>query len=69
MITDLSLTKPPGLDNIQPINLAPPSFVMASEDKGDNLVRVQEYDPEPNEDAYLKSIGTPLISKRVQVSY
>jgi hypothetical protein len=67
MITDLSMHKPPGMDKIQPINLSPTSFVMAPEDKGDNLVKQEEYDPEPNEDAYLKSIGATLISKRIQV--
>lgn len=67
MITDLSQHKPPGLDNIQPINLEPTAFVIASEDKGDNLVKPKEYDPEPNEDAWLKSIGATLISKKVQV--
>lgn len=69
MITDLSQHKPPGLDKIQPINLAPTSFVMAPEDKGDSTLmnRTTPYDPEPQEDAYLKSIGATLISKKVQV--
>lgn len=66
-VTDLSLNKPPGLDEIKPIDFAPPTFVASTEDKGDNLVRVKEYDPEPQEDAYLKSIGATLISKKVQV--
>jgi hypothetical protein len=68
MITDISLHKPPGLDKIQPINLAPTSFVMVPDDKGDsNIAKVEEYDPEPREDAYLKSIGATIISKKIQV--
>jgi hypothetical protein len=31
------------------------------------MIKAEEYDPEPNEEAYLKSIGATLISKRVQV--
>ena len=68
MITDLSLKKPPGLDEVNPIDLKPPAFVTSPDDKGDKLVgKVEEYDPEPNEEAFLKSIGATLISKRVQV--
>lgn len=69
-ITDLSLNKPPGLDEIKPIDFAPPTFVASTEDKGDKMLKIrqqQEYDPEPQEDAYLKSIGATLISKKVQV--
>lgn len=61
------MNKPPGLDEVNPINISPPVFTTSPEDKGDNLVKIQEYDPEPQEDAYLKSIGATLISKRVQV--
>lgn len=67
IITDLSLNKPPGLDEVNPIDLQPPAFVTSMEEKGDNMLKVQEYDPEPNEDKWLKSIGATLISKRVQV--
>jgi hypothetical protein len=68
MITDLSLNKPPGLDEVNPIDLKAPAFVTSPEDKGDySTLKVQEYDPEPNEDAYLKSIGATLISKKIQV--
>jgi hypothetical protein len=67
MIIDLSLNKPPGLDEVNPIDLKAPAFVTSHEEKGDNTLKVQEYDPEPNEEAYLKSIGATLISKRVQV--
>jgi hypothetical protein len=69
MIIDLSLNKPPGLDEVNPIDLKPPAFVTSPEEKGDyhEMLKVQEYDPEPNEDAYLKSIGATLISKRIQV--
>ena len=67
MITDIAQNKPKGLDDIQPIDLKPTSFVMVPEDKGDNLVKVKEYDPEPQEEAYLKSIGATLISKKIQV--
>lgn len=74
LITDSSLHKSAGLDDVQPINLTPPTFVMISEDKEggmggeDGLVKPkQEYDPEPHEDEWIKSIGATLISKKVQV--
>lgn len=62
------MRKPQGLDKIQPINFEPSSIVMVPDDKGDNIAKSNaEYDPEPNEDAYLKSIGATLISKRIQL--
>jgi hypothetical protein len=40
---------------------------MAQEDKGDNITIPKPYDPEPNEDQWLKNIGATLISKRIEV--
>lgn len=69
VITDLSQNKPPGVDEVNPIDLKPPAFVMASEDKGiGGSISAKEYDPEGDtEDKYLKSIGATLISKRIHV--
>ena len=60
---------PPGLDKVEPINLSPPVFVMIPEDKGDKhiLRQQQDYDPEPDEEKWLKNIGATLISKTVKV--
>jgi hypothetical protein len=67
IVIDLSMSKPPGMDEIKPIDMSPPSFVIIPEDKGDNQLEVKPYDPEPDEDKWLKNIGATLISKKVEV--
>lgn len=68
VVTDISATKPLMADDIQPIPLTPPSFEIIQEDKGDKTNIQPPYDPEPNEDQWLKNIGATLISKRIEVS-
>ena len=67
MLIDYSQYKPQILEEIQPLDLSPPSFVIAQEDKGGDIVRPPLYDPEPNEDQWLKNIGATLISKKIEV--
>ena len=67
MITDSSQYKPMALESVQPLDLSAPSFVIVEEDKGSNIVRPEPYDPEPNEEQWLKNIGATLISKKIQV--
>jgi hypothetical protein len=52
---------------VNPIDVQPPAFVMSPEDKGDKITHPEPYDPEPQEDEFLKNRGATLISKRVQV--
>jgi hypothetical protein len=66
-VTDISQHKPPGLDEIKPLDLTAPAFVIVPDDKGDKMVIQQPYDPEPDEDKWLKNIGATLIDKRVTV--
>jgi len=69
MVTDLSQDKPPGIEEIKPLDLSAPTFIMVAEDKG-SIKRPnvdQDQDPEPNEEEWLKSIGATLISKKIQV--
>lgn len=68
IVIDTSLTKPPGMDEIKPIDLNPPTFTMVQEDKGDSLFpKIDNYDPEPDEDKWIKNMGATLISKRIDV--
>ena len=67
IIIDFSQFKPPALESVQPLDLSAPSFVIVPEDKGSNIVRPEPYDPEPNEDQWLKNISATLISKKIQV--
>lgn len=67
MLVDTAMNKPPGLEDIQPLNTNPVSFFMANEDKGSlpNAGSFQE--PDPQDDQWLKNIGATLISKTVIV--
>lgn len=67
MLTDLSQYKPPSLESVQPIDVSPPTFVIAQENKGGDITKPEPYDPEPEEDQWLKNIGATLISKKIQV--
>ena len=67
MLTDLSQYKPPSLESVQPIDVSPPTFVIAQENKGGDIIKPEPYDPEPEEDQWLKNIGATLISKKIQV--
>lgn len=67
IVTDTAQTKPPGMDDIKPIDMNPPTFSFVPDDKGDSMVIEQPYDPEPNEDQWLKNIGATLIDKRIDV--
>jgi hypothetical protein len=67
MLTDLSQNKPPGLEDVHPLDVSPPTFVLVPESKGDDRVIPKPYDPEPDEDKWLKNIGATLISKRIDV--
>jgi hypothetical protein len=67
VVTDTSLTKPPGIDDIKPIDMAPPTITFVPEDRGDGILIEQPYDPEPDEDKWLKNIGATLIDKRIDV--
>ena len=50
------------------LDLKPPVFVMIPDDKGDNMVKPKEYDPEGDtEDKWLKNIGATLKAKKIQV--
>jgi hypothetical protein len=56
------------MDEIKPIDLNPPTFTMVQEDKGDSLFpKIDNYDPEPDEDKWIKNMGATLISKRIDV--
>lgn len=66
-IIDLSAYKPPSLESVQPLDVSPPTFVICNENKGGDIPKVDPYDPEPNEEQWLKNIGATLISKRIQV--
>lgn len=68
VITDTSLHKPPGMDEIKPIDMSPPTFSIVPEDKGDSIIvdNKQPFDPEPDEDKWLKNIGATLISKKIE---
>jgi len=68
MITDFSQYKPPALESIQPLDLSAPSFVMVTEDKGDNRERPESYDPEPQYEKMLKAQGVTIKDVRVDVS-
>jgi len=64
--------KPPILEDIKPLELSPPTFIMVAEDKGDNTLRTkqqqqEEYDPEPQYEEHLKNMGATIISKKVEV--
>lgn len=67
IVTDVSLHKPPGMDEIKPIDMNPPTFAIVPEDKGDRQIEIKDYDPEPDEDKWLKNIGATLISKTIEV--
>lgn len=67
IVTDTSLTKPPGLDEIKPLDLTAPAFCIVPDDKGDSMIIEKPYDPEPDEDKWLKNIGATLIDKRIDV--
>jgi hypothetical protein len=67
IIIDFSQFKPPVLESVQPLDLSVPSFVIVPENKGVDIIHHEPYDPEPNEDQWLKNIGATLISKKIQV--
>lgn len=68
IVIDTAMTKPQGMDEIKPVDMSPPSFVIVPEDKGElNVQRRGEYDPEPDEDRWLKNMGATLISKKIDV--
>lgn len=67
MIIDSSAEKPAMLEDIKPIDVSPPTFMIVPEDKGTRLMQPREYDPEPEEDQWLKNIGATLISKKIEV--
>ena len=66
MVTDTALIKPPGLDEIKPIELSAPIFTIVPDDKGDEILIEKPYDPEPDEDKWLKNIGATLIDKKIE---
>lgn len=66
-VTDIAMTKPPGMDEIKPIDIMPPTFMTVPDDKGDGILIERPYDPEPDEDQWLKNIGATLIDKRIEV--
>jgi len=66
VVTDTSLTKPPGMSEIKPIDMNPPTFSFVPDDKGDAMLIEPSYDPEPDEDKWLKNIGATLIDKRIE---
>lgn len=66
VVTDTSLHKPPGMSEIKPIDMNPPTFLFVPDDKGDDILLEPPYDPEPDEDQWLKNIGATLISKRIE---
>lgn len=67
MVTDISATKPQGLDEIKPLDLTAPFFAIVPDDKGDSIMIPQSYDPEPDEDRWLRNIGATLIDKKIEV--
>ena len=67
LIIDLAQYKPPILESVQPLDLSAPSFVVVPENKGNDIIHPEPYDPEPQEDQWLKNIGATLISKKIQV--
>lgn len=66
-VTDTAMTKPQGMDAIRPLDVGPPAFAIVPDDKGDKMLIQQPYDPEPQEEQYLKNIGATLIDKRIEV--
>lgn len=68
IVIDSSLEKPAILEDIKPLDLSAPAFIMVPEDKGTTLVQPKPYDPEPDEEQWLKNIGATLISKKVEVN-
>jgi len=65
VVTDTSLHKPPGMSEIKPIDVNPPTFSFVPDDKGDSMLIEPPYDPEPDEDKWLNNIGATLINKRI----
>ena len=65
LVTDLAQEKPRMLEDIQPLDVSAPTFVIVPEEKGDKIIQPKSYDPEPEEDQWLKNIGATLISKKI----
>ena len=67
LIINTAMNKPPGLEDVQPLNANPVSFFMADEDKGSLSHPDTFQEPDPYDDQWIKNMGATLISKTVIV--